>query len=182
MEVSQESIETRIICPQCNAPIKAGAKFCPVCGRPVSGQAVQPAAVPQSAATSPKTKGFLAGKGKLIIIAAVVVIVIIIVLQLNSPVNLVKSGALADFSSQTIGEMIDDNFKKVTWSSEKLDSASGFVYAEGYCVTFQQNMCFEFYYDKDSGELSLLGIDWLDSGETDTNWFSMALTLGMLYD
>ena len=181
MAATQESIGTRTTCPQCNTPIKAGARFCPVCGASIPGQPAQPAAAPQAAFAAPKSKAALGGKWKLVIIAAVLILIFVVISKLNSPINRVKNSTLNDFGSQTIGEMVDDNFKKVKWSYEKLDSSSGFVYAEGYCVTFQENMGLEFYYDKSSGELSLTEIDWLDSNEADTNLFSMALTVGILY-
>lgn len=174
--------EQRITCPQCNTPIKAGAKFCQVCGNPVSGQGKRSTAASQTVSEIPKAKKSLGGKGKLLIIAAVLILTFVIVSQMDSPVNVVKRSSLNDFASQTTGEMVDDNFKNVKWSSEKLDSSSNFVYVKGYCVLFQQNLSLKFYYDKDSEEFRLIAIDWLDSGESDTDWFSIALTLGMLYD
>lgn len=173
--------EQRVTCPQCNAPIKEGTKFCPACGSPVSGRGVQFAAAPQTTSAIPKAKNPPGKKRKLLIAAVLLIAILIIVSQMNNPVNLVKKGTLRDFGSQTVGEMVDDNFKNVKWSSEKLDNDSGFVYAKGYCVAVQENLSLKFYYDEDSGEFRLIAIDWLDSGESDTNSFSIALTLGMLY-
>lgn len=182
MATSQVNSGTTMTCPRCNAPIKAGLKFCPVCGTPLAentgNSAYSGSNETAPAANMAKDKK---GKRKLIIIAIAIIAIFVLVSKLNSPVNRVKSGTLEDFGSQTIGEMVDDNFKKVKWTYEKLDGSSGFVCAEGYCVTFQETMCLEFYYDKDSGQFLLKKIDWLDRGESDSNLFSMALTLGMLY-
>jgi len=168
-----------VICPLCGKEVKGEIKYCTNCGYEIPGRS-SPTVQKVNLSTTPKTKATPKRK-KLILIAGILLVFVLFISNLNSPINLVKNGILSEYGSQTIEEVISDNFKRVTWSSEKLDDDSGFVYIEGYCVTYQENIRIKFYYDKESEMFQLTEVDLLDSGERATDAFSLAIFLEFLY-
>lgn len=60
-----------------------------------------------------------------------------------------------------------------------LGSSSGYVFVEGFCPTYAEHIRLKFYYDEDYAQLVEIAL--LDSMESYTDAFNMAIGLGLLY-
>ncbi|MCD7806080.1 MAG: zinc ribbon domain-containing protein [Lachnospiraceae bacterium] len=88
-----------------------------------------------------------------------------------------------NYGSETIGEIVDNNLKSPKWSKDKIDSTSCKVYVEGYSKLYDEDVRITFYYeeDGDSYEVTLQSVELLDSGETYSDMFSLALIWATFY-
>ncbi|MCD8069301.1 MAG: hypothetical protein LUE87_10550, partial [Lachnospiraceae bacterium] len=87
------------------------------------------------------------------------------------------------YGSETVGEIVDNNLKSPKWSRDKIDSTSYRVYVEGYSKLYGEDIRITFYYEEDGGsyEVTLQSIELLDSGETYSDVFSLALVWATFY-
>ena len=97
----------------------------------------------------------------------------------------VRSITFDNIGPETIGEIVDANVRGAEWSKEKVDGSSWRVYVEGYCPLYNEDIRVGFFYDKlDDGyrEVSLLSIEFPESGEYFDNLFSAGVIWASFYD
>ena len=96
-----------------------------------------------------------------------------------------KNAVWDDFGPQMLGEVIDDNFRGVEWSSEWLDDASAMVYIQGYMPFYSQNVRLTFYYEEqpDDGTFTfqINSVDMLGDMESYTDIWNIALFMEFMY-
>ncbi|MCD8379054.1 MAG: zinc-ribbon domain-containing protein [Lachnospiraceae bacterium] len=95
----------------------------------------------------------------------------------------VQAITFESYGSETIGEIVDNNLKSPKWSKDKIDSTSCKVYVEGYSKLYGEDVRITFYYEEDGGsyEVTLQSVELLDSGETYSDMFSLALIWATFY-
>ena len=103
---------------------------------------------------------------------------------LGTPVYQIQNAVFSQYGSQTVEQVVDDNFRGPEWSSEKLDENSSIVYVEGYMPLYSEDVRLTFYYE-DQGDgtfqYSINSVALLDSGEIYTDFWNITLFMELLY-
>ena len=103
---------------------------------------------------------------------------------MGTPVYQIQNTVFSQYGSQTVEQVVDDNFRSPTWSSEKLDQDSFLVYVEGYMPLYAENIRLTSYYENlgdGTFQYSVDSVEFLDSGDSYSDLWNIALFMELLY-
>ena len=179
-------------CPVCGQRVKIGDATCKKCGASLPVQQVKPDTLQEAELEDSANGRFYSLKVKKITLLCTPLLIPFIVILfsvagdsiLGTPVYQIQNAVFSQYGSQTVEQVVDDNFRGPEWSSEKLDENSSIVYVEGYMPLYSEDVRLTFYYeDQGDGTFqhSINSVALLDSGEIYTDFWNIALFMELLY-
>ena len=178
-------------CPNCGQEVKIGTKFCKNCGAAIPVQKIAPETLADTdnEMTMDGTQSLRVKKINLLAMPFVILLFVWIFATFGDsltagPVYQIKNASLDQYGSQKMEQVVDDNFRGADWSSERLDDGCYLVSVEGYMPLYSQDVRITFYYENQGDGtfyFRVNGIDLLDSGESYSSAWEIALFLGILY-
>lgn len=183
---------THTECPVCGQRVKIGDVACKKCGAALPVQQIKPDTLQEAELESSADGGAYSLKVKKIILLCSPLIILLFVFIfslvgdsiMGTPVYQIQNAVFSQYGSQTLEQVVDDNFRSPEWSSEKLDQDSSLVYVEGYMPVYSEKIRLTFYYE-DLGDgtfqYTINSIEFLDRGESYSDVWSIALFMEILY-
>ena len=189
---SRKYHRTHTKCPACGQRVKIGDATCKKCGASLPVQQVKPDTLQEAELEDSANGRFYSLKAKKITLLCTPLLIPFIVILfsvagdsiLGTPVYQIQNAVFSQYGSQTVEQVVDDNFRGPEWSSEKLDENSSIVYVEGYMPLYSEDVRLTFYYE-DQGDgtfqYSINSVALLDSGEIYTDFWNITLFMELLY-
>ena len=189
---SRKYHRTHTKCPACGQRVKIGDATCKKCGASLPVQQVKPDTLQETELEDSANGRFYSLKAKKITLLCTPLLIPFIVILfsvagdsiLGTPVYQIQNAVFSQYGSQTVEQVVDDNFRGPEWSSEKLDENSSIVYVEGYMPLYSEDVRLTFYYE-DQGDgtfqYSINSVALLDSGEIYTDFWNITLFMELLY-
>ena len=183
---------THTTCPACGQRVKIGDISCKKCGAPLPVQQIKPDTLEEAGLEDSTDIRLSSLKAKKIVLLCSPLLILFIVVLfsvagdsiMGTPVYQIKNAVFSQYGSQTVEQVVDDNFRGPEWSSEKLDENSSIVYVEGYMPLYSEDVRLTFYYE-DQGDgtfqYSINSVALLDSGEIYTDFWNITLFMELLY-
>ena len=190
--LSRKYHRTHTKCPACGQRVKIGDATCKKCGASLPVQQVKPDTLQEAELEDSANGRFYSLKVKKITLLCTPLLIPFIIILfsvagdsiLGTPVYQIQNAVFSQYGSQTVEQVVDDNFRGPEWSSEKLDENSSIVYVEGYMPLYSEDVRLTFYYE-DQGDgtfqYSINSVALLDSGEIYTDFWNIALFMELLY-
>ena len=190
--LSRKYHRTHTKCPACGQRVKIGDATCKKCGASLPVQQVKPDTLQEAELEDSANGRFYSLKAKKITLLCTPLLIPFIVILfsvagdsiLGTPVYQIQNAVFSQYGSQTVEQVVDDNFRGPEWSSEKLDENSSIVYVEGYMPLYSEDVRLTFYYE-DQGDgtfqYSINSVALLDSGEIYTDFWNITLFMELLY-
>ena len=189
---SRKYHRTHTKCPACGQHVKIGDATCKKCGASLPIQQVKPDTLKEAGLEDSTDVRLSSLKAKKIMLLCSPLLVLFIAVIfsvagdsiLGTPVYQIQNAVFSQYGSQTVEQVVDDNFRGPEWSSEKLDENSSIVYVEGYMPLYSEDVRLTFYYE-DQGDgtfqYSINSVALLDSGEIYTDFWNITLFMKLLY-
>ena len=189
---SRKYHRTHTKCPVCGQHVKIGDATCKKCGASLPVQQVKPDTLQEAELEESANGRFYSLKVKKITLLCTPLLILFIVILfsvagdsiLGTPVYQIQNAVFSQYGSQTVEQVVNENFRGPEWSSEKLDENSSIVYVEGYMPLYSEDVRLTFYYE-DHGDgtfqYSLNSVALLDSGEIYTDFWNITLFMELLY-
>lgn len=183
---------THTECPVCGQHIKIGETSCKKCGAVLPAQQIKPDTL-QEAELEDSADGrsySLKVKKITLLCSPLLVLFLIFIFSLagdsimGTPVYQIQNTVFRQYGSQTVEQVVDDNFRSPAWSSEKLDQDSFLVYVEGYMPLYAENIRLTSYYENlgdGTFQYSVDSVEFLDSGDSYSDLWNIALFMELLY-
>lgn len=186
-------------CPTCNHRMERGQAFCPICGTHIENPG-QPYTVQDAGNEEAGCNAGTMNRKKIGMLIEVALLIGFVVFLANGGAGILRYGwdaavggpiyqiqniTLDEYGPQTMKELMDDNLRSPTWTSESIDEDASNVYVEGYMPIMGEDVRIRFYYeDQNDGtfEYSLNRIDLLDSQQTSSDVFDVMLFLELMYE
>ena len=174
-------------CPSCNHRMERGQAFCPICGTQIKNPG-QPYTVQDAGNEEASCNAGTMNQKKIGMLIEVALLIGFVIFLANGgvgPIYQIQNVTLDEYGPQTMKELMDDNLRSPTWTSESVDEDASNVYVEGYMPIMGEDIRICFYYeDQNDGtfEYSLNRIDLLDSQQTSSDVFDVMLFLELMYE